>query len=134
MEGKYLSIPRVYALMSEYVSNNSIPYADRLTMFRAQSKLADNREFELKFNKEFSACKLKSVKDDYEYRLNNRIEIKLPLDFTLKPYLKTRWRLYQFDEIFLDGLDYKLAKRVAYDINVAFSIKYSDRNLSVTDV
>lgn len=122
---KNISLNRVYKLFESLIADNHLSLDDRVLLYRFLNKLTDTEEFELHVNREFSAHKLKTKKDNIEMLLSQREEINLPCEFVLQPYKSTNWQLYWNDELFLDSLDLKIARRIAFDINVAFSIKAS---------
>lgn len=125
---KNISMTKVYKILESYCSDLSNSLENRTTIYRFLSKLSDTEDFELRVNREFSAYKLKNKKDAIEDAITNRKEIQLPCEFLLHPIKTTNWQLYWNDELFLDSLDPKIAKRIAYDINVAFAIKVSQVN------
>lgn len=125
---KNISLPKVYKILESYCKDLSHPLEDRMMIYRFLNKLSDTEDFELKVNREFSAYKLKNKKDAIEDAIINRVDIQLPCEFVLHPVKITNWQLYWNDELFLDSLDPKIARRIAYDINVAFAIKVSQSN------
>lgn len=120
---KSISIPKVYRVLEEFCKNNANAFDDRLAIYRFLNKLSDTEEFELQVNREFSAYKLKNRKDQIEDALRERKDLELMCGFSLHPYKVTNWQLYLNDELFLDSLDFKIARRIAFDINTAFNIK-----------
>lgn len=120
---KNISMIKVYKVLEGFIENNSNPFEDRLAIYRFLSKLSDTEEFELQVNREFSAYKLKNKKDTIEEKLRERSDIDLMCGFSLHPYQQTNWQLFLHDELFLDSLDFKIARRIAFDINIAFNIK-----------
>lgn len=122
---KNINLVKTYKILENFITDNSQPYEDRLTIYRFLNKLTDTEDFELRVNREFSAYKLKNKKDEIEMNINKRVEINLSCGFSLVPYRADSWKLYLDDELFLESLDARIAKRIAYDINVAFSIKHS---------
>lgn len=122
---KNINLIEVYEVLNKFIHTNSNPLTERLSIYRFLNKLSDTEEFELRVNREFSAYKLKNQKDKYLKLIEDRKEIQLPCEFTLVPYQLTNWRLYWKDDLFLDSFDESLAKRIAFDINVAYAVKCS---------
>ena len=122
---KNINLIEVYEVLNKFIHTNSNPLTERLSIYRFLNKLSDTEEFELRVNREFSAYKLKNQKDKYLKLIEERQEIQLPCEFTLVPYQLTNWRLYWKDDLFLDSFDESLAKRIAFDINVAYAVKCS---------
>lgn len=122
---KNINLIEVYEILNKFIHTNSNPLNERLSIYRFLNKLSDTEEFELRVNREFSAYKLKNQKDKYLKLIEDRKEIQLPCEFTLVPYQLTNWKLYWKDDLFLDSFDESLAKRIVFDINVAYAVKCS---------
>lgn len=122
---KIIDLNLVYNILTKAIEGEELTYFERVMLYRFKDKLTDSESFEFTTNRTFSGLQLKFEKDRIEDLLNERLPINLHCNFTLKPVDKTNWELYQGESLFLDKLDTKLARRIAYDINVAIGIQVS---------
>lgn len=120
---KTFSLNKVRDVLAKVMNDPSYTLEEKILIYRFRDKLTDTESFELRVNREFSAIQLKTEKDGVDKAIWERTPIYLPCGFYLKPVQETNWELYLNDEIFLKQLDQKIARRIALDINVAFSIK-----------
>lgn len=125
---KQINLAKVYQSLDKAISGQVLDYSDRLNLLRFKHKLTDSESFEFTTNRTFSALQLKHEKDSIESSLMKREVISLSCDFELVPVGITNWELHQWGKVYLDSLDTKIARRIAYDINVAIGIKVSRSN------
>ena len=122
---KKLNFDNVRKVLLDLIEDLNYDLNDRIEVYRFLHKLADSENFEVIVNKQFSAIKLKLEKEEIDNALNSRENIFMKCGFMLKPVQEKNWELYFNNEIFLSSLDKKIARKIAFDINVAFSIKAS---------
>jgi hypothetical protein len=122
---KEISLSRVRRILLELIDDLNYDLNDRIEIYRFFHKISNSESFEVIINKHFSALKLKLEKSGIEEALNSRKNLFMKCGFMLKPVQETNWELYLNNELFLDSLDIKIAKKIAFDINVAYFIKYS---------
>jgi len=120
-----IDLKLVWDTMNKVIEGVIPTESDRLILYRFKDKLTDSEKFEFTVNKEFSRIQLKELKDEIEYLIDNRFKVVLKMGFELVPYAEVNWKLMHYGNIYLDNLDTKLARRIAYDINVAIKIKAS---------
>jgi hypothetical protein len=122
---KELNLDNVRKILLKLIDDYNYNLNDRIEIYRFFHKLTDSESFEVIVNRQFSALKLKLEKAGIEEALNSRKPFFMKCGFILKPVQEVSWELYLNNEIFLDSLDKKIARKIAFDINVAFFIKAS---------
>jgi hypothetical protein len=120
---KDLDLDNVRKILLELIDDLNYNLYDRIEIYRFLYKLSNSENFGVIVNKQFSAIRLKLEKTEIDEKLNSRNPIFMKCGFMLKPVQETNWELYLNNELFLDSLDKKIARKIAFDINVAFFTK-----------
>jgi hypothetical protein len=122
MIDRYVNLKSVWTVLDKISNGFNLTEDERILIYRFKDKLTDSSKFESDTNREFSRLQLLKRKDAIEAKLVERSVIHLNCKFSLVPQ-KDYWSVYVGTDEWLTKLDDNLARRIAYDINVAFKIK-----------
>jgi len=122
-----LNFDKVRKTLLEFIEDLNYNLNDRIEVYRFLHKLSDSEKFGALVNRNFSASKLKLEKKGIDEALNSRKSLFMKCGFMLKPVHDINWELYLNNELFLNSLDKEIARKIAFDINVAYSIKASQQ-------
>jgi hypothetical protein len=122
---KEINLGKVRKILLDFIEDLNYNLNDRIEIYRFLHKLSDSENFEIVVNKQLSGLKMKLESCDVEEAINSRKKFFMRCGFMLKPVQGDSWELYQNNELFLDSLDKKVARKIAFDINVAYVIKLS---------
>jgi len=122
-----IDLKRVMDSLDKAINGELLSKVEKLDLYRFRDKLTVSEDFSKLVNKDFSGIVMKYSYEEVSKKLKAGKNVVLLNDFELR-YKGGYWDLYRDGSLFLNNLDYKLAKKISRDINVAILIYNSRLN------
>jgi hypothetical protein len=122
-----IDLKMVYDSITNILNHKKLSDAEVMNLYRFRDKITVSSDFASLVNKDFNGIVMKEFYGVLMAKLRSGKDINLWNGFKLL-YRGGYWDLYKGDQMYLDNLDFKLAKKIGMDINVAILIHNSRLN------
>lgn len=121
-----IDLQKVHSLLNSYIEREDIDCESRLLLKRFVQKLGESSSFASISNSSFFHLEKTEFEEKFKEALTGEVDICNI--FKLKFSNKTKsWNMFLLvdnkEELFLDGLDWRLTRQILIDLNVAYLIK-----------